>query len=73
MRKFSGPTTGLWRCSYVLDLAPGLIVVEGMDPRGPGVYRLAVLGGSGGYAGATGDATFTDGVDGTDMVIHLTS
>ena len=66
-----GPETGLWHCSYVLDLAEGDLVLEGLDPRGPGVYEVAVLGGTGSYANASGDATFTDTDEATDMMIRL--
>lgn len=71
MRRITNATSGLYRCSYVLDLAPGQLVLEGMDPQGPGVYEISVLGGTGGYAGASGDATFTDTSTVTDMVISL--
>jgi hypothetical protein len=76
-RRISGPETGLWNCTYVLDLGDGDLMLKGLDPRGPGVYEMAVLGGSGAYANASGDATFTDTVDETynfektDMVIRL--
>ena len=74
-RRIVDPDQGLWNCNYVLELADGDIVLQGLDPRGPGVYDMSVLGGTGAYAGATGDATFTDeGTDGsdyTDMVITL--
>ena len=63
--------TGLWNCTYVLDLADGDLIVKGLDPRGSGVYEMAVLGGTGAYANASGDATFTDTPDGTDMVIRV--
>lgn len=74
-RRIVEPNRGLWNCNYVLELADGDIVLQGLDPRGPGVYEMSVLGGSGAYAGASGDATFTD-VDSeagmyTDMVIRL--
>lgn len=72
------PNRGLWNCNYVLELADGEIMLQGLDPRGPGVYEMAVLGGTGAYAGANGDATFTDvgteGVDAnphTDIVVRL--
>jgi hypothetical protein len=69
------PDRGLWNCNYVLKLADGEIMLQGLDPRGPGVYEMAVLGGTGAYAGASGDATFTDvGTDSdayTDMMIRL--
>jgi hypothetical protein len=74
-KRIIDPNRGLWNCNYVLKLADGEIVLQGLDPRGPGVYEMAVLGGTGAYAGANGDATFTDvGTDAsayTDMVIRL--
>ena len=74
-KRIVDPDKGLWNCNYVLELADGDIVLQGLDPRGPGVYEISVLGGTGAYAGATGDATFTDvGTDAdgyTDMVIRL--
>ena len=69
------PDQGVWNCNYVLKLADGEIMLQGMDPRGPGDYEIAVLGGTGAYAGASGDSTFTDfGADGseyTDIVMRL--
>ncbi|HVF52213.1 MAG TPA: hypothetical protein VNC78_01260 [Actinomycetota bacterium] len=74
-RRIVDPDRGLWNCNYVLELADGDIVLQGLDPRGPGEYEMSVLGGTGAYASATGDATFTDGgTDGdgyTDMMIRL--
>ena len=35
-------------------------MLQGLDPRGPGVYDMAILGGTGAYSGASGEATFTD-------------
>ena len=74
-RRIVDPDRGLWNCNYVLELADGEIMLQGLDPRGPGAYEMAVLGGTGAYAGTAGDATFTDfGSDGseyTDMVIRL--
>lgn len=74
-RRIVDPDRGLWNCNYVLELADGDIVLQGLDPRGPGDYEMSVLGGTGAYAGATGDASFTDvgtGVDSyTDMMIRL--
>jgi hypothetical protein len=76
-RRIIDPDRGLWNCNYVLELADGDIVLQGLDPRGPGEYEMAVLGGTGAYEGASGGATFTDvGTDGnayTDMVIRLSS
>ena len=50
-------------------------LLQGLDPRGPGEYEMSVLGGTEAYAGAAGDATFTDvGSDAdsyTDVVIRF--
>ena len=62
---------GLYRCTSVLRLADGDITIGGLDPHGPGVYTFAVLGGTGAYAGATGEATLTDTSSGADIVIDL--
>lgn len=74
-KRIVDPDKGLWNCNYVLELAEGDIVLQGMDPRGPGEYEMAVLGGTGAYEGARGDATFTDvNTDAnayTDIVIRL--
>jgi hypothetical protein len=66
----SGPG-GVYRCSYLLDLTDGDLVLEGLDPHGPGVYTVAVLGGTGAYAAARGDATLTDTESATDFMIDL--
>jgi hypothetical protein len=74
-KRIIDPDRGLWNCNYTLELADGDIVLQGLDPRGPGEYEMAVLGGTGAYAGASGDATFTDVGTGasayTDIVIRL--
>ena len=74
-KRIIDPDRGLWNCNYVLELADGDIMLQGLDPRGPGVYEISVLGGTGAYVGASGDATFTDVATGadayTDMVIRL--
>lgn len=77
-RRIINPDRGLWNCNYVLEFEDGEIVLQGLDPRGPGEYEMAVLGGTGAYASANGDSTFTDvgteGIDAnphTDMVIRL--
>ena len=62
---------GVYRCSYLLQLAEGDLVLEGLDPHGPGVYAFAVLGGTEAFASATGDATLIDGGLGTEIVIDL--
>ena len=77
-RRIASPEAGLWSCNYVLELADGHLMLRGLDPRGPGVYEMAVLGGTGAYASASGDATFTDtfdeaqGFDKTEIAIRLT-
>lgn len=63
--------TGLWSCNYVLDLEDGDIVIQGLDPRGAGTYEMAILGGTGAHAGASGDATFTDTAEATEIVMTL--
>jgi hypothetical protein len=60
---------GLWRCTYVLRLADGTINLDGLDPRGPGAYELAVTGGTGVYSGTTGHAAMTDTTTETDIQI----
>lgn len=72
-RRITGLETGLWNCTYVLELADGDLILKGMDPRGPGEYEMAVLGGTGAYATASGDATFTDTPERTEMMIRLSS
>lgn len=62
---------GLYWCTYILRLADGDLTIEGLDPHGPGVYTFAVTGGTGAYAGTAGEATLTDGDDGTDIVVDL--
>lgn len=71
VRRIVGDDKGMWRCSYHLKLADGGIVLQGLDPRGAGTSTLAVLGGTKTYAGASGDAVFTDSETGTDIVITL--
>lgn len=65
------PAGGLYWCTSVLRLADGDLTVEGLDPHGPGVYTFAVLGGTGTYSGASGEATLTDTAEGTDFEINL--
>ena len=71
MRRITNAPSGLYRCSYLLELADGGLIIEGLDPHGPGTYTFAVLGGTATYAGATGVATMTDTATETDMVIDL--
>jgi hypothetical protein len=74
-KRIIDPDQGLWNCNYILELADGEIMLQGLDPRGPGEYEMAVVGGTGAYAGSNGDATFTDvttdSSEYTDMVIRV--
>ena len=72
MRKIGGLEQGLWRCSYHLRLEGGSVVLQGLDPRGSGSSKFAVLGGTDAYRGASGDAVLTDSDGGTDIAISLT-
>lgn len=67
-----GLEEGLWRCSYHLRLAEGVIVLQGLDPRGMGASTFAAVGGTKAFRGAAGDAVFTDSAAGTDIVVTLT-
>jgi hypothetical protein len=66
---------GLYNCTYLLKLADGTITLQGLDPHGPGSSPFAVMGGSGIYKDASGDAVFTDSTTATttatDMQITL--
>lgn len=70
-RRIAGGTGGVYRCSYLLRLPDGDLVMEGFDPHGPGVSVFAVLGGTETYASAAGSATLTDTESETDIVIDL--
>ena len=63
---------GLYWCTDLLKLAGGDLTIAGRDAHGPGVSTFAVLGGTGAYAGASGEATLTDSDQGTEFVIELT-
>jgi hypothetical protein len=63
---------GLYWCTYLLKLGGGDLTIAGRDARGPGVSTFAVLGGTGAYADASGEATLTDTDEGTEFVIDLT-
>jgi hypothetical protein len=67
----AGGFRGLYWCTYLLKLDGGDLTIGGLDPRGPSVGAFAVLGGTGIYAGATGEATLTDTDEGTEFVIDL--
>ena len=64
-------TKGLWRCSYLLRLGGGDVIAEGLDPRGSGSSRFAVLGGTDVYRTVSGDAKFVDTANATVMHLRL--
>jgi hypothetical protein len=70
-RRITEPNGGVYNCTYVLELDDGLIMLQGLDPHGPGSSQFAVTGGTGSYSDASGEATFTDSEAGTDVVIEL--
>jgi hypothetical protein len=70
-RRITEPDGGVYNCTYVLELDDGLIMLHGLDPHGPGSSQFAVTGGTGSYSDASGEATFTDVDEITDMVIEL--
>lgn len=63
---------GVYRCSYLFQLAEGDLILEGLDPHGPGIHTFAVVGGTEAFASARGDATLIDGATGAEFVISLT-
>src|SRR5262245_25431162 len=61
---------GTWLCTATLDLADGHIVLQGEDPAGDSTHVFAVVGGTGPYRDARGEADVVD--EGTALVtIHL--
>lgn len=72
MSGITAPVGGLYRCSYVLHLGDGDLLVEGLNRHGPGISTMAVLGGTGAFAQATGEATLTATDTETDFSIDLT-
>jgi hypothetical protein len=70
-RQIVGPEQGFYNCTYLLKLAGGTLILQGLDPHGDGSSPFAVTGGSGAYKDAHGDAVFTDSQGDTDMEISL--
>jgi hypothetical protein len=64
-------TKGQFRCSYLLMLGGGDLVVEGLDPHGPGSSTFAVLGGTDRYSTARGDADVVDTDSRTEFHLHV--
>jgi hypothetical protein len=67
----ASPDSGLYQCDAILSLEDGTIILEGLDPAGAGASAFAVVGGTGLYDNAQGDATLTDTETETDFLIHL--
>lgn len=64
---------GTWVCTYLLRLADGDITLRGPDPAGYGASVFAVMGGTGLYRNARGEADFVDAPDPdrTEITIRL--
>ena len=58
-------------CTYVLKFHDGSITLQGLDPHGVSDVLLAITGGTGAYAGATGQAEHVDSETQTDIYIDL--
>jgi len=58
-------------CTYVLKFKGGSITTQGLDPHGLSDVLFAITGGTGAYAGATGQARYVDSETGTDIYIDL--
>jgi hypothetical protein len=58
-------------CTHVLKLQDGSITTQGIDPRGRSDVLFAITGGTGAYAGATGQAEYVDSETQTDIFIDL--
>ena len=71
--KLAGTDKGLWRCTYLLELPDGDLIIEGLDPRGPGSSYFAVTGGTEAYRTARGDAVLTDTSEATELHLQIES
>jgi len=58
-------------CTYVLRFQDGSITTQGLDPHGPSDVLFAITGGTGAYAGATGQARYVDSETQTDIYIDF--
>lgn len=64
----------LWLCDALLKLEGGQLILKGLDPAGsPSEGRFAITGGTGIYANAQGDGTWTDLKNETRYLIQLTA
>jgi hypothetical protein len=64
---------GMYDCHYILKLEAGTILLRGLDPHGPSQSLLAVVGGTGSYSRARGQAVLTDTRTDSDLVIDISS
>jgi len=58
-------------CDLVLVLPEGHLLVHGLLPGSPGTIRLAVIGGTGRYATARGDAVLTQKESSSELTVRL--
>jgi hypothetical protein len=58
-------------CTYVLKFKAGNITTQGLDPHGLSDVHFAITGGTGAFAGATGQARYVDSETQTDIYIDL--
>lgn len=74
VRAISDEPAGPGRVAVQLPvpLAEGDLILEGLDPHGPGIHTFAVVGSTEAFASARGDATLIDGATGAEFVISLT-
>ena len=74
VRAISDEPAGPGRVAVQLPvpLAEGDLILEGLDPHGPGFHTFAVVGSTEAFASARGDATLIDGATGAEFVISLT-
>ena len=62
---------GAWLCTVVFVLPDGNLHLQGKDPAGAGPYTFAVMGGTGAYRDARGEADALDTFTGTTFTVHL--
>jgi hypothetical protein len=58
-------------CDLALVLPEGHLMVHGLLPVSPGTIRLAVLGGTGRYATARGEAVLIQKESSSDVTVRL--
>ena len=63
--------TSPYVCTSVLKFKAGSINTQGLDPHGLSDVLFAITGGTGAYAGATGQARYVDSETQTDIYIDL--